>query len=186
MLEKNGNWAAEPAPQPVRRIPLSSVALGALLGTVGGLVIVLVAAVFLLREDMPPVTDESLEAAVARWNEHGPDSYELDVILSGSQSGEIHIEVRDGEVIAMTRDGVTPSQRRTWDYWSVPNQFEMIRQDLESAKNPRQAFGVSGSSQVVMRADFDPELGYPRTYRRTILGTRSDIRWDIVRFRALE
>ena len=51
-------------------------------------------------------------------------SYNIDLKLGGKTPGTVHVEVRNHEVTAMTRDGVTPSQRRTWDYWSVPEQFE--------------------------------------------------------------
>lgn len=174
-----------PAAEPPGKLTARSIVLGLALGLSVTLAIGLVAAVWLLRDPMPRVSAESLEAAIRRWDEAGPGSYRLQVELSGSQQGAIHIEVHDEQVVAMTRDGVAPSQRRTWDYWSVPSQLEMIAQDLDSAEDPEAAFGVSSRSQVVMKADFDPRFGYPRVYQRAILGTGSELRWEITSFEVL-
>ena len=46
----------------------------------------------------------------ARGIEHGPADYDLDLELTGNRPGKIHVEVRDGEVVHMTRDGVEPSR----------------------------------------------------------------------------
>ncbi len=152
--------------------------LGLGLGAAGLLAILAIMA----PDAAPLVTEASLSAAVRKWESHGPASYNLDLKLGGTQQGEIHIEVRDGRVTKMTRGGRTPSQRRTWEYWTVPSQFETIRQDLELAKSPERPFGVSSPSQVVLRAKFDPELGYPVFYQRHVMGARYDIEWRYIRF----
>ena len=156
--------------------------LGLVLG--GGIAVLAIVAglILFVRGSTPLVTAESLDAAEQRWRQSGPTDYQMDLTLTGLQAGEIHIEVHHGEVTSMVRNGQTPKQRRTWDYWSVPNQFEMIRQDLESAQQPAQAFGASDRSQFVMRADFDPHYGYPIYYQRIVLGTPHDISWRVTRF----
>jgi hypothetical protein len=122
------------------------------------------------------------EAAVERWHRNGPASYDLDLELGGKRPGKIHVEVRNGEVIHMLRDGVEPSQRRTWDYWSVPGQLETIGQELEMATQPAKAFGAAGASEVVIWAEFDPHYGYPLQYDRVVLGADIEVHWKVTRF----
>ncbi len=138
------------------------------------------------RGATPTLTDAALTAAEVRWETAGPPSYDLDLVIEGRQPGDVHIEVRSGVVTAMTRDGRTPSQRRTWDYWTVPNQFATIRQDCASAQNPAGGFGAPPGSRVLQRARFDAEYGYPLRYERTVLGTPLDVRWHITTFSVRE
>ena len=125
-------------------------------------------------------------AAVARWEKLGPADYDLDLELGGKRPGPIHVEVRNGEVTHMTRDGVEPRQRRTWDYWSVNGQLETIGQELEMAKEPRKSFGAPGAAEVVMWAEFDPHYGYPRRYDRVVLGADIEVHWQVVKFTPLD
>lgn len=160
-----------------------ALALGCLLGSVAALVGLLLLIALLGRDPLPRLTRESLDAAVARWQTAGPANYDVDLMLSGAQTGNLHIEVRDGEVTAMTRDGRATVERRTWDFWSVPNQMAMMEEDLSAAESdPQRAFGVADRGQVVLQAEFDPQLGYPRRYRRQVLGTSNTIEWRVTQF----
>ena len=133
-------------------------------------------------ERLPDLTPENLEAARRRWEENGPKGYDLDVVLSGSQMGKIHVEVRDRKVTAMTRNGVTPKQERTWEYWTVPGQFDTIEDEMEKAGDPVNGFPAPPGSKVIQKAEFDPDSGYPRRYHRVVLGTQLEIRWEVIRF----
>jgi Family of unknown function (DUF6174) len=157
-----------------------------MLGGVAGLLVTVAIGIWLFRDPLPALTPERLVAADKLWREQGPANYDLDLKLSGGQTGLIHIEVRDGEVTAMTRNGRTPEQRRTWDYWSVENQLDALGQELESARNPERAFGVASASSVVLRAEFDPRYGYPRIYQRIVLGQLSELRWEVTSFVPVE
>ena len=134
----------------------------------------------------PALTPQSLAAAKLAWRERGPADYDLDITVRGRQPGEVRISVRDGEVTSMTRDGRSPSQRRTWDYWSVDGQFGMIDQELLLARDPVKSFGAAEGTNVTLRAEFDQELGYPRRFQRSILGLDMDMEWEITRFAAIE
>jgi hypothetical protein len=139
----------------------------------------------LTREATPRLTAEAYEAAVNRWEAHGPASYDLDLELTGNRPGKIHVEVRDGQVVRMTRDGVQPKQERTWYYWSVPGQFDTIAQELEMARDPVASFKSPEATQMVIWAAFDAEYGYPQKYDRTVLGTDFEIHWKVTRFEAI-
>ena len=110
----------------------------------------------------------------------------LAVVLSGNQSGQIHIEVREAQATGMTRNGVSPKQQRTWVYWTVPGQFDTIEDEMEKAADPAHGFPAPAGSRVVQKADFDPMDGHPLRYHRIVLGTQLEIRWDVTRFEAVK
>ena len=118
---------------------------------------------------MPEITRADLEAAEKKWAATKPAGYDMDITILGRQPGLVHIEVRGGAVTKMTRDGVTPAQSRTWEYWTVPEQFETIQQDFDSSETVG-GFGAAPGSQTILKADFDPHYGYPRRYQRFVLG----------------
>ncbi|MBX3413708.1 MAG: hypothetical protein KF708_13540 [Pirellulales bacterium] len=172
----------EETPRARPRMGVGQWLVGLLLGAVGGLLLAVVVGVWLFRDPMPRLTPERLSAAVERWRAAGPRSYDLNLKLTGGQTGLIHIEVRNGEVTAMTRNGRTPDQRRTWEYWTVENQFDALDMELHSARDPQRAFGVSDPNSIVLRAEFDPQYGYPRVYHRIVLGHASELRWEATSF----
>lgn len=174
----------EPAggtPRARRRVRPAALVLGVLLG-LGLVVVVGLVAMLVSRDTTPRLTAAAYAAAVARWDANGPASYNLDLDLSGRRPGKIHVEVRDGEVVHMTRDGVEPKQERTWYYWTVQGQFDTIGQELEMAQQPAESFESPQATNVVMWAEFDPQYGYPRKYDRVVLGTNFEIHWQVTKF----
>jgi len=169
-------------PRRSRRLRLSRVILGAVLGIALAVVAWGVVLVVFYRDSMPTVDESTLAAAAELWNQNGPASYDLDLEISGRRPSLVHIEIRQGEVTAMTRDGHTPSQRRTWEYWSVPSQFDTIARDLLSAEDPVEGFGAPPGAKTVLRAEFDQEFGYPKRYYRIVLNTPLEVRWVVTRF----
>jgi hypothetical protein len=176
------NAQAEQTPARSGRLRLRPLIFGLLAGVSVAAVVTLAGLFFLARGTTPQVTEESLAAAMARWDEHGPRSYRLELLVSGSRGGPVLVEVRDGEAVSLTRDGRTPA-RHTWEYWTVPGQFEAI--ELELTGDPQAMFGVPSRSDVILRAEFDPQLGYPRKYQRHVLGKSLEIGWEAVRFERL-
>ena len=166
----------------VRSERVRALVLGAILGgfvTFGFLIVI---GVLLFRETVPPLTQADYEAAVKRWEFNGPKSYDADIEIYGNRPGVVHIEVRSGEATKMTRDGVVPRERRTWDYWTVDSQLETIGLELEMAADPKHAFGGGAAAPPVLNARFHPELGYPEVYRRSVPGAQQDMAWKITRF----
>ena len=168
----------------VRRVRPAPLMLGIAAGSAVVLLVILAAAI-LFRDSTPRLTEAIYEAAVARWDANGPDSYNLDLELTGNRPGEIHVEVRDGQVVHMTRDGVEPKQERTWYYWSVPGQLDTIGQELEMGRDPAESFNSPKATEMVMWAEFDAKFGYPLKYDRVVLGTNFEIHWKVTRFEAV-
>jgi hypothetical protein len=186
-----------------KRFPLAALLAGTVLGCLAAL-LVFVAITIARGTSLPPLTRAAYEAAERRWKSHGPKSYSIDIeFLSGrmlaaqlptaksenhgaeADRNRIHVEVRDGEVTAMTRGGVTPRQRRTWEYWTVPGQLDTIEQELDMAAEPAAGFHAPAGSLVVQRAEFDPEYGYAVHYRRIVLGTDLEIEWQVTQFKVM-
>jgi hypothetical protein len=155
--------------------------MGLALGVVLTLVSILAVVVARRGPVAPEITRQDLLAAKRRWQDAGLAGYKMDLMIGGRQPGVVHIEVREGMVTRMTRDGIVPSQRRTWEYWTVPEQFATIDQDFDSAETPG-GFGAAPGTQTILRADFDPQYGYPRRYQRFVLGTNLNVDWHVTRF----
>ena len=135
----------------------------------------------LLAERIPDLTEARFEEAEQRWAANGPASYDMDLTIRGAQPGEVHIEVRDGKVTAMTRDGKSPPER-TWETWTVPGQFAMLEQEFALAADPDREGQAAPGSAVWLRADFDSKYGYPRIYHRVMTGGGPEVYWKVTRF----
>jgi hypothetical protein len=188
MISSNSNGAAshgdaqESSRADGQRSRSHSLARGVAVGLLLAILITFALVVIRMRHATPRLTEADYRAAVARWEKNGPADYDLDLELGGKRPGPIHVEVRGGEVTRMTRDGVEPRQKRTWDYWSVAGQLETIGQELEMARRPADSFGAPGASEVVMWAEFDSWYGYPRSYDRIVLGADLEVHWKVVEF----
>jgi hypothetical protein len=169
-----------PRPKPLRR-SLGPATLMALL-VVGGLLAVVVALQMFVVRRIPPLTEADLVAAEDRWSQHGPASYDLDFDVEGAQPGTVHVEVRAGEVTAMHRDGVTPRQQRTWQYWSIPARFDEIERELELAADPEHEMQTTASTRLVLRCEFDPQYGFPRQFHRIVYGGGPEVYWRVTNF----
>lgn len=173
------------APAPARRSRRLSTLVGeGLIIVIVGFAGVVLAIMFLMREDLPTLTAAELESAERRWREAGIDDYDLDVKVSGRQPSNYHVEVRGGEPVALTRNGVAP-RRGMWDVWTVPGMFDTLHQELDQAEQPGGPFGSPPGTKVIERARFDRRYGYAARYHRAVLGTPLEVEWEIVQFRAV-
>ena len=168
----------------VSRFQVRGMLLGFMLGSLVALVAA-VAVIAVMRRPLPTIAAADVDAAIELWEDAGPASYEMTVEIGGNRPGTVEILVRDGDVVSMTRDGRAPQQQRTWVYWTVPGQFDMILRDFESAKDPARGFGAAQDSSVVLRGRFDRDLGFPLAYERIVLGEQVDVRWEVTDFQAL-
>jgi hypothetical protein len=170
----------EHEPEAPRRLRRIAVTIGCIvLGIVCGLVVFGLTS---FRRPPPAMNAAEFGEAVARWQANGPSDYEMEIEVSGRQSGTMQVVVKDNKPASVTRGGVSIPQH-TWEYWTVEGLFEVIRTDLEGLDQPERAFGTADVSQLVQQAEFDVRLGYPRRYRRAVLSTGDAIEWEIVDFK---
>jgi hypothetical protein len=171
-------------PQGRRRSQLKNLMIGALIGSLVGLIAILGVVIYLNRGQIPMMKPAELEAAASRWNQRGPASYSMDLEQLSDAKEKMHVEVRNGEVTSMTFNG-QPSARRLWSQWTVPGLFEFIRIDLRRNEEAEKHAGGSLPQPVLQQAEFDAD-GLPSTYRRTELSSDQVGGWRIVAFRRTE
>lgn len=69
------------------------------LGLGGAALMTLAYFVITTRQHAPRLTRAEYVGAVERWDQNGPDDYDLDLELLGNRPGKICVEVRGGEEI---------------------------------------------------------------------------------------
>jgi hypothetical protein len=134
-----------------------------------------------VAQRIPALTAERLVEAQERWRRNGPTSYDMDLEILGERPGPVHVEVRLGQVTAMTRDGRTPDPR-TWHYWTVLGQFETLERELVMAEDPTHEAQASAGTQWRLRCEFDPRYGFPSRFQRTVFGGGPDVYWRVTQF----
>lgn len=130
---------------------------------------------------IPELTGAEFEDAERLWDRTGPKSYEMDLEILRGRPGTVHIEVRNGEITAMTRDGRTPAPH-TWRYWSVPGLFETVERELEMAEDPVHEVGAAAGTRWQLRCEFDPAYGFPRRFHRHVSGGGPEVFWRVTSF----
>ena len=144
-------------------------------GILAGLAVLVVFLELFVAHRLPPMTEDSLDAAQKRWAAAKPASYNLDLEIRGGDPGTAHVEVRDGEVVACQRNGVTPDERRVWDVWTVPGQFETLQRELQLAADPVHQMDATPGTQLTLQCEFDPHYGYPQQYHRIVVGSAPEV-----------
>jgi hypothetical protein len=131
------------------------------------------------------VTDQSIADARQRWERAAIHDYDLEWTSSGSSRAHYLVAVRNGQVRSITSllpDGKTlevhPAEPR---FYGVEGLFMIVGDELAQLRT-RSPFGQPKGTKAVLRFTPDPELGYPRRYRRDVLGTPLALAIDVVRF----
>ncbi len=130
------------------------------------------------------VTPETLAAARKVWANANLRDYDLEWSASGRVTAHYYVTVRNGEVReidSVAADGqrfaVHPAEPR---FYGVDGLFTTIADELEQLKADR-PFDQPKGTKIVMRFALDPKLGYPRFYRRDVLGTSQGLAIDVIR-----
>ncbi len=131
------------------------------------------------------VTEQSLRKARVRWAKAGIHDYDLEWTSSGAMNSRYAVAVRGGRVEsvkAVAPDGRThllkPSEPR---YYSIDGLFLTIANELAQLDQP-EPFSRPKGTKAVLQFTADPEYGYPRHYRRDVLGAPAALAIDVVRF----
>jgi hypothetical protein len=160
-----------------RRPSLPMLGLALLVGLAAGLLV--------MRGDAAPELETAdLAAAQQRWNENGPASYRITLQMGGALSDTRSIMVRDHQVVEMTIND-RPATESSWSFWSVEGMLKFLAEEIRNKENPIPGMGVSDSRQIILRARFDPDLGYPIYFLRHLLGRQQGTEWEVVEFEPL-
>jgi len=131
------------------------------------------------------VTPASLQAAKARWKNADIRDYELEWTSSGMTNARYIAKVVDAKVVNV--EGVAPDGRRykvkTADprYYGVDGLFLVIADELAQL-DLNTPFGRPKGSKAVLKFTLDPKYGFPRSYRRDVVGAPVALGIDVVRF----
>ncbi len=128
---------------------------------------------------LPTLTPEDFDAAVQKWRDNKPESYEITVQVTGRQPGTYHVQVRNRVAESASLDARPLRNRRTLGTWAVNGMFETIRRDL--VNNAKHGY-------LLLRADFDPQLGFPSRYERIEVrtGAHDALQWEVIEFKPEE
>jgi uncharacterized protein DUF6174 len=117
---------------------------------------------------------DTLQAAVARWNEHGPADYDMEYTKQTGAADSLEtnvVEVRGGKVVKVVRaPGLRtkdtqwqPVEERLYPHYSVPALFGFMNDFLAQDRRP-------GRPRVFVRAAFDEQDGHLTRYVRSVTG----------------
>jgi hypothetical protein len=139
------------------------------------------------------VSTRSVREARRTWQQAHIRDYDLEWRSTGPLSGHYLVYVRDGRVDAVRRVLETPREIKLNhgrkileahpgdpELYGVDGLFRVLEQELDAAQadNP---FGAPQGSRVLLKFVPDEALGYPRTYRRDVIGSRAGLSLDVLR-----
>jgi hypothetical protein len=129
------------------------------------------------------VTPQTIAAAKATWAAAGIRDYDLEWTAAGLNRAHYLVTVRGGvvrKVESVAPDGrrfeLHPAEPR---FYGVDGLFVTISDELAQLQTD-QPFGQRKGTKVVMRFTPDAKLGYPRSYRREVLGTSQSLAIDVI------
>jgi hypothetical protein len=119
---------------------------------------------------------EDLAAARAHWQAAGPRDYDLQYQEKITQNGESsesewNVQVRDGKVTAVTRDG-EGLPAAAYPNFTVDGQLAEIEKGLQLDL-------AAGARKNYATAAFDLGDGHPTHYVRRVRGTGDRLEWNV-------
>ena len=131
------------------------------------------------------LTRERLGQAAARWQQASISSYRMTLEITGDRikAGTFEIEVIRNKIKAVSRNGKNIGSNDR--FYSLDGLFKFLDDELEIAKEPARYFNAPSDTRVYLRAHFDPKLGYPTRYLRSVVGTDHNITLEVVHFEAI-
>lgn len=131
------------------------------------------------------VTKQSIAQARKVWTRARIDDYDLDWTSSGTNNAYYHVTVRGGRVRQLEQ--VLPDGRSVELHPGKPEYFGVDGLFLTMAEEHAQLgtdrpFGQAKGSKAVLLFTPDPKYGYPRSYRRDVVGATLPVAIDVVKF----
>lgn len=156
-----------------------------LLGVILGLIAFIVVRARQQADPTPPLDPAEFHAAQARWLKNPPPNYNIEVQVSGTQPARYHVEVRNGEAAAATRNGTPLGQKRVFGTWSVDGMFSTMARDVDTVERAAHSPSDPNVRKLTLRARYNAEWGFPAVYRRIEWGSPVEVAWEVVQFEVL-
>lgn len=136
-----------------------------------------------------PLGPRSLRKARETWLRTGIRSYDLDWTVSGPQTaGRVvlyRVVVRGGlpESVKTVRRNGTWADVHTHnaEYFTVDGLFRTLEEELAQLKSPT-PFGKPKGTSILLDFVADDTYGFPRRYRRDIVGEKYGLSIDVIQF----
>ena len=160
--EKKGWWASIPTPVKV-------------LGVLASPIVMIGVIALLPSLSEPTLTREDFDAALAKWKEHGPKTYEMTIDFRGYDTQyDYQVEVAEGKIARLVKNGAEIPTGSDDKQWSIDAQMELIAKDLEER--------IAGANNATLVAEFHPKYGYPVFYQRQEYGSPVNYKYRITSF----
>ena len=130
------------------------------------------------------VTPRAIREARRLWDRAGIRDYDLEWTSTGLRNSHYRVKVRNARVesIESVYQGKTyPVRPGKPQYYGIDGLFQTIEEELAQLQTAA-PFGQPRGTKAVLRFTPDPQLGYPRSYRRDVLGTPQVLALDVTRF----
>ncbi|MGE3818868.1 MAG: DUF6174 domain-containing protein [Isosphaeraceae bacterium] len=131
------------------------------------------------------VTDRSVAQARRIWERAAVTDYDLEWVSTSPSRSRYAVEVRGGQVRSVS--SITPDGRRfplkpaEPRFYGVDGLFLVIADELAQLQTEA-PFGRPKGTRAVLRFTPDPTYGYPRSYRRDVVGAPASLAIDVVTF----
>jgi hypothetical protein len=136
------------------------------------------------------VSTRNLAAARRTWDEAKIRDYDLEWTTSGASNNHYRVFVRGGAVKAVYQFVEDRKAGKTREiaakpgnpsYYGVEGLYKIIEEEQSQLDEPA-PFGQPKGTRVLLRFTPDPKLGYPKRYRRDVVGSPKGLAIDVIRF----
>ncbi len=136
------------------------------------------------------VTARSLANARRVWNASKVRDYDLEWTTGGERESHYLAYVRGGEVKSVRQflddrreNRIREVEARAADpsYYGVDGLFKILEEERAQLLGD-EPFGKPKGTSVLLKFTPDRELGFPRRYRRDVVGSSKGLSIDVVRF----
>jgi hypothetical protein len=122
-----------------------------------------------------PLTEQRVSSARKQWAALGLRNYRVRLTIEGDriQEGDFEIDVRDGRIANLKRNGVPVESRDA--FYTVDGMFKFLMDELDMATNPALYWQAPKGTRIHQRAAFHEQKGYVTRYIRAVVGTKHNI-----------
>lgn len=135
---------------------------------------------------LPELSRKRFDSAWETWQASGPASYQITIKVEGRQPAEYKAVVHEGRVVQATRNQYPLTQQRTMGTWSVPGMFDTIEYDVRVIEGENMTEQQRAAADLLLRAEFDSQYGYPAKYLRSDFAMKTTTRWQVTEFTVLQ